>query len=343
MGRGGGGPVARFGCFDYYTTRAPGAVPLPVWTFGFLAGKGALLHYRRQRYDVIVAYGPFTTALAGFVVRFLTGARLIVEFPGNPMNSFLLNARQPTWLDRLKTLVSKLLSPVVARAADHVRLLYSRQLEGVVKLPERKISAFHYFTPIEGLRPAEKDEPFILCLGGPWYRKGVDLLIAAFHQISHEFGDVSLRVHGYTAEREHYERLAAGHERIHLGKPVPHAEALELIRRCRVYACPSRSEGMPRVIVEAMAAGKPVVASDADGIPSYVEHSVTGLIARTGDVADLAAQLTVALKDRDLARRLGENARAYAMRHLTDQCYADRYREMVEKTLAGSDARQPPA
>lgn len=331
-------PAGHFGGFEYYTTYSS-HLPNPfraLWNLLFAIAKGTSLFYRDGRYEAIVAYGPFTTAFAGLVVRWLTGARLIVEFPGNPSNSFLLNSRAPGFMDRLKTRVSRLVSPIVARSADHLRLLYPRQLDSVVAVPDEKMSAFHYFTPIQSLPASEEGEPFILCLGGPWFRKGVDVLIEAFRALSDEFGEISLRVHGYTSERSYYENLAAGHDRIHLGKPVPHREALELIRRCRVYACPSRSEGMPRVIVEAMAAGRPVVASDVDGIPFYLQHSVTGLIARNEDVSDLAEKLGKVLRDEQMAKELGDNARAYAMKHLTDQEYAKHYRDMVFAAVRGS-------
>jgi glycosyltransferase involved in cell wall biosynthesis len=328
-------PVAVFGRFEYYITRSqhlPSALRT-AWHLIYLVSKGTSLFYTRGRFAAIVAYGPFTTAVAGWCIRLFTGAKLIVEFPGNPTNSFLLNARTPSRIDRLKTRVSRVMSPLVTRAADHLRLLYPRQLDEVARVPADKTSAFHYFTSIESIVPAEDRDPFVLCLGGPWYRKGVDLLIRAFRAISEEFPEVSLRVHGYTGEREFYESLAEGHPRIHLGKPVPHSEALELIRRCRVYACPSRSEGFPRVIAEAMAAATPVVGSDVDGIPFYVKDSVTGLIARNEDASDLAAKLRTLLSDPNAAARLGQHAREYALEHLTDRRYAEKYRDMVGTAL----------
>jgi glycosyltransferase involved in cell wall biosynthesis len=312
-------------------------LPRALWNFLYLVLKGVWLHYRAGRVKAIVAYGPFTPALAGFVVRALTGAKLIVDFPGNPTNSFLLGTRTPSRLDRIKTRISLLACPWVAKSADHVRLLYRNQLDALVRLADSRTSAFHYFTPIEHLHPCEHDSSSILCLGGPWHRKGVDLLIRAFLEIADEFPDVSLRVHGHTREKEYYESLAAGHERIQLGGPVAHSEALELIRTCRVFACPSRSEGFPRVIVEAMAAARPVVASDVDGIPYYLKDGETGLIFKTDDVHGLALKLRMLLADRQLAHRLGAAARAYAMQKLTDSRYAEAYKEMVDRTLSAVD------
>ena len=80
-----------------------------------------------------------------------------------------------------------------------------------------------------------------------------------------------------------------------------------------------------------------VVASDVDGIRYYVQDSVNGLIARNEDVSDLADKLRAVLRDPQLAKRLGANARSYALEHLTDHSYAENYRDMVAKALRSKD------
>ncbi len=74
----------------------------------------------------------------------------------------------------------------------------------------------------------------------------------------------------------------------------------------------SDNEGMPTAIIEAMAAGVPVVATRAGGVPGLVEHGVTGLLAPKRDARALAQACLALLEDRALARRMGEAARAAA-------------------------------
>jgi glycosyltransferase involved in cell wall biosynthesis len=71
---------------------------------------------------------------------------------------------------------------------------------------------------------------------------------------------------------------------------------------------PSHYEELGTVLIEAMHAGLPVVASRVGGIPEVVEDGITGLLVAPGEPAALASAMDVVLTDRDLARRMGANA-----------------------------------
>ena len=89
-----------------------------------------------------------------------------------------------------------------------------------------------------------------------------------------------------------------------------------ILARTGVFALPSHAEGLPMSLLEAMAAGCPVVASRVGGIPDAVHDGTEGLLVPAGDVAALAAALARVLSDRDLAARLGASAQvAIARRH----------------------------
>lgn len=97
-----------------------------------------------------------------------------------------------------------------------------------------------------------------------------------------------------------------------------------------VFAFPSTSETLGFAALEAMAAGVPVVAADAGGIPHVVRHEVNGLLAAPGDAAALAAGVRRLLADPDLRRRLAAAGRDEAERWSWDAATADlvgRYRQ----------------
>jgi glycosyltransferase involved in cell wall biosynthesis len=72
----------------------------------------------------------------------------------------------------------------------------------------------------------------------------------------------------------------------------------------------SKFEGLPRVVLQAMAAGRPVVATAVDGTPEVVEDGVTGLLALPGDTAGLARHLDRLARDASLGAGLTEKASA---------------------------------
>jgi glycosyltransferase involved in cell wall biosynthesis len=76
----------------------------------------------------------------------------------------------------------------------------------------------------------------------------------------------------------------------------------------------SDSEGCPNVVMEAMACGRAVVATDAGEVPLLVEDGKTGFVVRRGDEAMLVTRLATLFKDRDLCRRMGDAGRAKAER-----------------------------
>ena len=94
---------------------------------------------------------------------------------------------------------------------------------------------------------------------------------------------------------------------------VPPGELGPYYERAAVVACPSHREGYGVVAREAMAYGRPVVASNVGGLPDAVEDGVTGLLVPPRDATALRAALVRLLDDPGLRRRLGELARARAL------------------------------
>jgi phosphatidyl-myo-inositol dimannoside synthase len=98
---------------------------------------------------------------------------------------------------------------------------------------------------------------------------------------------------------------------------VPNAELGPYYRRAAVVAVPSRREGYGVVCAEAMAHGRPVVASAVGGLLDLVAHGETGLLVPPGDAKGLREALTWLLSDGDLRRRMGEAGRARARERLS--------------------------
>jgi glycosyltransferase involved in cell wall biosynthesis len=128
--------------------------------------------------------------------------------------------------------------------------------------------------------------------------------------------------------------------RLHLPGPVLRDTLPDLYRAADLFVLPAvhdsrgNVDGLPNVILEAMASGLPVVASGISGIPLAVEDGATGLLVPEKDPAALTAALRRLLADPELARAMGERGRSKAETGLTWDAVAARYREGYLEALA---------
>ena len=166
------------------------------------------------------------------------------------------------------------------------------------------------------VRAAGPREPVVVCLGRLAHEKGVDMAIEAWASVAARHPRWRLRLYGEgpreRALREQAERLgvAGSVEFAGVTRDVPGALA-----RASVFALPSRHEGFPMALLEAMAAGLPAVAFDcAPGVRDLITEGVDGLLARPGDTPGLAAALERLIADPGLRERLGGAAPPSARR-----------------------------
>jgi glycosyltransferase involved in cell wall biosynthesis len=104
----------------------------------------------------------------------------------------------------------------------------------------------------------------------------------------------------------------------------PIFNAASLMAAIDVLVCPSDSEGTPRVVIEAMLAGVPVVATRVGGIPDILDDRQTGIIIEHGSATALAAAVNALLSDRAEATAIGQRARDYALPRLSARLMEER-------------------
>jgi glycosyltransferase involved in cell wall biosynthesis len=117
--------------------------------------------------------------------------------------------------------------------------------------------------------------PFVV-LGRLTREKGLDALLRAW-------GEARLEIAGEGDERSALERIAPSSVRFR--GAIAATDVPDLLAGARALLIPSRSEGLPRVVVEAFAAGVPVIASRVGGLPELVEHGANGLLVDLDDEA----------------------------------------------------------
>ncbi len=187
---------------------------------------------------------------------------------------------------------------------------------------------------------------YLLFTGRFAEKKGASYLLRALPRVLERHPGLGLVLIGYGALegelRDEAPRLGVAGAVRFLGRQ-PHAEIGRWLRGARLAVVPSivdrygETEGMPTVVLEAMAAGTRVVGSAVDGIPDVIRHGENGWLCRPADSADLAEKILTALED-PASSPLLARSRATAERFAWPEVAA-RYLEAFERVVASG--REP--
>ena len=184
-------------------------------------------------------------------------------------------------------------------------------------------------TPPIDVQPGS--QPAIFFCGRHEQRKGLAVLIDAFDRLDHA---AELWIASSGPDTATLMRRTAGDDRIRWLGRISDEEKFSRLRAASVFCAPSLGgESFGVVLIEAMAAGTTVVASSLDGYRNVATHESDSLLSHPGDADALAAQLTRALTDTPLARRLRDAGDARAERFAMS-ALADRYIEIYHDLAA---------
>jgi glycosyltransferase involved in cell wall biosynthesis len=155
------------------------------------------------------------------------------------------------------------------------------------------------------------EAPVILFLGKLVEQKGFLDLLQAMPGVLREVPDAHLLILGEGQEQSRGLELVKGHgyqDSVTFAGRLCCDDLVAAYNTAQVVTLPSLSEGMPLVILEAAASGKPVVASSVSGIPEFVEDGRTGFLVPPSDPSALAGSLATIINDDTLARHAGRRA-----------------------------------
>jgi glycosyltransferase involved in cell wall biosynthesis len=298
----------------------PGGFGLPTaGAFLFARTVGRVRELQRtNRIDMIHAHAPLPCGHAAMLLSAELGLPYVVSVHG--LDAFSTNqvgGRAGEWCRRISQRVFRSSRRVIC-ISEHVR---EQVLEGTG--PSCRTSVVYNGVDAEMFSPGSEptpDELTVLSVGNLIPIKGHDVLIRAVAALVPEFPTLNLEIIGEGPELNRLQELA---QQLQIGDRVrflgqrSRQQVAAAMRRCTVFALPSRYEGLGCVYLEAMAVGKPTMGCRGQGIAEIIRQGSNGFLVGPDNEKELTLALALLLRDEPLRRSLGAAARDTVLERLT--------------------------
>lgn len=275
---------------------------------------------RKKRFDVI--HLPTSGHLSS--VRDVVIARVAAWF-GVPLVFHIRFGRIPA-IAAAETLEWRLLRSVMRRAASVVAI-DGMTFDAVQRhVPEANLCLIPNCVNLSGLpapKPASVETKKALFVGWVVSTKGVGELCDSWSKIRPE--GWMLEIVG-SVDEAYKAQLQAQFpaDSIEFVGLLPHTETMERMAQCDLFVLPSYTEGFPNAVVEAMALGRPIVATTVGAIPEML-HGEAGILVESRNVEQLTAAIRRVIEDPELRRQLGMRAQERAKANYSIDVVFDAY------------------
>lgn len=230
----------------------------------------------------------------------------------------------------------------------------------VNRVPTRRVDVVHNFVDAERFQSVTRADAdsvradlaispqakLIGVIGDIGRRKGQIFLVRAMPRILRAVPEAHLLCVGHWRQgyRDQFQQEAVS---LGIDQHVTWSEARQdipsVLKTLDLAALPSLEENLPLTILEAMACGQPVVATNVGGVPECVDHGVTGLLVPPGDSTKLADAIVRILQDRDLANQMGAAGHCRVLQEFSMRSQIERIEAVLEKAAKRPTSSRPPA
>jgi glycosyltransferase involved in cell wall biosynthesis len=298
----------------------PGGFGLPTagaFVFARIVGRVRELQ-RAQQIDLIHAHAPLPCGHAAMLLSKELGVPYVVSVHGlDAFSTEQVSGRAGIWCRRISERVYRSSRRVIC-VSERVR---QKVLEGTGA--GCRTSVVYNGVDPELFSPGgapSSAEPMVLCVGNLLPIKGHEVLVRAAAALAHEFPALRLEIIGHGPELPRLQALSQQLQiidRVHFVGRQSRQQVAAAMRRCTLFALPSRYEGLGCVYLEAMSVGKPVIGCRGQGIAEIIQHGSNGFLVGPDNDRELALAMAMLLRDEPRRRNLGAAARDTILERLT--------------------------
>ena len=309
------------------------------WFFYFFSFPISILLLRRKimkiNPDIVHAQltgAPYSTATALVRKKYpvLLTVHGIVAKEIKYQSGFLFVLYKLVHKPNERYVVSKI--PNIITVAPKVRDIIGRMTNSKIHVIPNGVD----FTDVQNAQPKSIEHPSILFVGGLLKIKGVDILLKAIPIIKEKIPNIQLFIGGLGPQENELKKLVKD---LNIEKNVKFlgfisgGDKYSWYESVDVCVFPSRYDSGPVVLPEAMACGKPIIASNVGGISFMVENGKNGLLFKSENVEDLADKIVTVLKDEKLREKMGdagrEKVKEFTWERIAEQT-VEVYREILQ-------------
>ncbi len=299
----------------------------------------------KKKINVVVAADPFIPGLILSVwkrILFFKKLGLLVEAFGNwtetPAAALPKIFRWPV------RIIIKIVSWFSITAASALRAESDVTLEKLQRYkkcaPSSSFSLMHLeLFEKEGIKREEHPNEFhILFIGRIVKLKGVQYVIDIVNEIKDDFPEVRFIVAGdgeYLPELEKQVLDLNLENHVKFSGNLSRQEVKQQLTNCDLFILPSMSEGRPRVLIEAMAMQKPMIATDVGAVSDIVKDNKNGFLVKPNDIESLKEKIVWALKNKDKIKEMGLNNKKILegiKEDYTMENYVKKYSKILKET-----------